>query len=671
MRVLLSAVVAATTLAGAAQAGSEFRLSTGTSTRASGSDQAFGATIGVDVAGGSLRAAWADNSASTSLELFTAAADAAGTPVAPNVDVSGLLGDQAGASVAVNPLDTENVVAVSNTPFDSANGGLLTAVSRNGGVTWSTRTEPLGFLGIGAPAVAFDPHGNLFLAYSDGSVPFQPKLALRLSTDGGATFRELALPPIAGFEVRPSLAADGSSVRIAFVHVTSFNVVAVASASVAGLGAVGSFTVADLPGSLNASNPDLGLAGGRSLVVAERLFGDPPTVDAWIDGAGPVQVTNVRGYPEESTPSAAVDASGRLYVAYADPRFGRQSEDVRLRFSDDGGATWSAAQAVNGDADSVDRLLPTLDSGPDGLGVGWYDFRSGGAQLWARVLETVETPPEPASPLNLRAVGVSRSQIDLTWLDRSGNEAGFEIRRVSGSPFAPVVRIFTVGAGVTSFSETGLPEDTGFSYVVRAFNAAGFSTPANPAAATTLDTAPTAPSGLTATALSFQRIDLAWQPSDDADGYEIQQSTDGATWTSLGRGGTGTNAMLFGLQSSTTYFFRVRGFNSGGDSPFSNVASATTFGFAPGAPVGLTATTVSRSQIDLRWIEGSGNESRFEIERATDGRHFRLVGSVGANVTTFSSTRLKAGQTYTFRVRACNEHGCSPPSNDASATTPR
>ena len=663
MKVFVAVLAAAAVFAGVAQAQPDFRISDGTSTRASGSDQAFGTMIGVDLNAGVLHAAWADNSSSESLDLFYAAAG-----VGPNVRVSPAA---SGISLAVNPLDPANVVAVANTPFDSSNGGLLTAVSRNGGQTWSVRKEPLGTLAASSPQAAFDRHGNLFVAYTDGSAVFQPRLALRLSTDGGATFRELVLPPIQGFEVRPSLAADGDRVAVAFGRIDSLNTVAVASAAVTGLDAVGTFSVADLPGSLRASNPDLALGNGRTLVVAERLFGEPPTVDVWVDGAGPTQVTNVAGYPEESTPSAAVDANGRLYVAYPDRRFGTQSEDVRLRFSDDGGATWSAALAVNSDGNSVDRLLPTLDAEGEAIGVAWYDFRSGGAQLWGSILPSVQAPPEPASPLNLRATGVSRSQIDLTWLDRSSNETGFEIRHISGSPFAPVVRIITVGANVTSFSDTGLPEDTGFQYVIRAFNAAGFSTPANAAAATTLDTPPTAPSNLTATALSFQRIDLAWQPSDDADGHELQQSTDGATWVSLGRGNTGTSAMIFGLQPSTTYFFRIRGFNSGGDSPFSNVASATTFGSSPAAPTGLTATAVARLQIDLRWTDSSGNETRFDVERSTDGRSFRVVGSVGANATSFSNARLKSGVTYTYRIRACNEHGCSLPSNHATATARR
>ena len=174
------------------------------------------------------------------------------------------------------------------------------------------------------------------------------------------------------------------------------------------------------------------------------------------------------------------------------------------------------------------------------------------------------------------------------------------------------------------------------------------------------------------TAVGSDRIDLDWDPADDPDGYEVQRSLDGAGWTSLGRRlGTATETTVLGLDPETTYFFRVRAFNSGGDGPFSNVATARTGAAAPSAPIGLKATAVSHSRIDLSWSDTSTNETRFELERSTAGRSFQLVGTVAANTASFADAGLKARTTYTYRVRACNHLGCSAPSNEASATTPK
>ena len=233
-------------------------------------------------------------------------------------------------------------------------------------------------------------------------------------------------------------------------------------------------------------------------------------------------------------------------------------------------------------------------------------------------------------------------------------------------------RTFRVAANTTSFPDIGLAEDTTYTYLVRAFNGIGLSEPSNEASATTLDSPPSAPTNLVATAAGADRIDLDWSPADDPDGYEIQRSLDGLGWTSLGRrAGTTTEATILGLAPETTYFFRVRAFNSGGDGPFSNVASARTGAAVPSAPTGLEATAVSRSRLDLSWSDTSTNETRFEIERSTAGRAFQLVATVAANSVSFVDTGLRARTTYTYRIRACNQLGCSAPSNQASATTPK
>ena len=185
------------------------------------------------------------------------------------------------------------------------------------------------------------------------------------------------------------------------------------------------------------------------------------------------------------------------------------------------------------------------------------------------------------------------------------------------------------------------------------------------------DPPPSAPANLVATAVGSDRIDLDWDPADDPDGYEIQRSLDGVGWTSLGRRGTATEATVLGLAPETTHFFRVRAFNSGGDGPFSNVASARTGAAAPSAPIGLKATAVSRSRIDLSWSDASTNETRFELERSTAGGAFQLVAILAANTVTFTDAGLKARTTYAYRIRACNQLGCSAPSNGASATTPK
>jgi hypothetical protein len=692
LTLILTVVLSGSSAAQTAASGSDFRISAGTSIRLDGQGPSvFGDTIGLDFRGGILRAAWADNSSSADLDLATAAIGVAGdgsASVGPTVPVR-VVEDQTNASLSIDPSVVGRVLATARTGSLSSGStaGVLRARSTDGGSTWATTTDPIGVPDseVG-PDLACDGFGNCFLAYLSASDPFNPQLRLALSTNGGQTFSPAALPDIPGFEGDVSVAAGAGTVWLAFTHFDTAPRLSTLAAPVSGLGAVGAFSRQEVPRTGSGNKPEIAVGpGGKALVVTQHLSnGSLGFVEASSDPDGlgpagfqaPVRVATVGDYPFQAMPQAAWDRSrDRAYVVYRQQQFEDRAGDVLLRSSSDSGLSWSAPVRVNAEVASEDRLVPNVavDSATGNVGVAWYDFRAGhgNAQLFGRILTAAEPPPPgaAAAPANLRATPVSRSQINLSWEDRSGNETGFEITR-SSSGASP--RTFRLGANTTSFSDTGLAEDTTFTYVVRAFNGIGLSEPSNEASATTLNSPPSAPTSLIATAIGSNRIDLDWGPADDPDGYEIQRSLDTLGWTSLGRRvGTATEATILGLEPETTYFFRVRAFNSGGDGPFSNVASARTGAAAPSAPTGLKATAVSRSRILLSWSDTSTNETRFEIERSTAGGSFQLVATVAANTTSFTDAGLRGRTTYSYRIRACNQLGCSAPSNEASATTPK
>ena len=673
---------------------SDFRISAGTSIRLDGQGPSvFGDTIGLDFRAGTLRAAWADNSASADLDLVTAAIGVSGdgsVSVGPTVSVAAAE-DQTGAGLAIDPSVAGRVLAVARSgSLSGTSPGILRARSTDGGSTWVSSLDPVGVPDSEVSGdLACDGFGNCFLAFLAASDPFDPQLRLALSTNGGQSFSPVALPDVPGLEGDVSVAAGAGSVWLAFTGFDTAPRLRTLAAPVTGLGAVGTFSRQDVPRTTFGNKPEIAVGpGGKALVVTQHLSnGTTSFVEAGVDPDGlgpagfgaPVRVVTVGDYPFQPMPQAAWDrARDRVYIVYrGQPPVAGEHEAgaVLLRSSGDSGLSWGAAVRVNADVASEDRLVPNVAVDPvtGNVGVAWYDFRAGHgrAQLFGRVLAPVEPPPAgaPAPPANLSATAVSRSRIDLGWEDRSGNETGFEITRTSDGT-SP--RTFRLGANTTSFSDTGLAEDTTFTYVVRAFNGIGLSEASNEASATTLDSPPSAPTSLVATAVGPDRIDLVWAPADDPDGYEVQRSLDGLGWTSLGRqAGTAAQATILGLAPETTYFFRVRAFNSGGDGPFSNVASARTGAARPSAPTGLKALAVSRSRIDLSWSDTSTNETRFEIERSTAGHAFQLVATVPANSVFFADTGLRARTTYTYRIRACNLLGCSPPSNQASATTPK
>jgi alpha-galactosidase len=132
------------------------------------------------------------------------------------------------------------------------------------------------------------------------------------------------------------------------------------------------------------------------------------------------------------------------------------------------------------------------------------------------------------------------------------------------------------------------------------------------------------------------------------------------------------------LSPSTEYTYTVQMRDSVTPVPntgtVSSPASATTdpAPAVPAAPSGLSATAISKTQIDLDWTDNADNETGFKIERSKRvNTNFRQIDTVGQDVTSYSDTTVKKNTLYYYRVRATNEYGDSDYSNEASAKTPK
>jgi hypothetical protein len=190
------------------------------------------------------------------------------------------------------------------------------------------------------------------------------------------------------------------------------------------------------------------------------------------------------------------------------------------------------------------------------------------------------TATPPAAPNGLSASAAAWDVIDLAWADQSGDEAGFRVERSSdGSSYSEIA---SLPANISGYSDTGLDASTTYWYRVYAHNSAGNSGYSNVASDTTPPPPPppAAPANLGATALSSTQIQLDWDDVSNEDGYDVERSPDGASWSPLTSLSAGQTTFTdSGLAAASTWSYRVRAFNGSGASGPSNVATTTTTSF--------------------------------------------------------------------------------------------
>lgn len=226
--------------------------------------------------------------------------------------------------------------------------------------------------------------------------------------------------------------------------------------------------------------------------------------------------------------------------------------------------------------------------------------------------------------------------------------------------------------------DTTLAANGSYDLKAKAYDAAGNVTTSDPRSVTVSNgdaSAPSIPTGVSAKATSYNKVDVSWQASTDnvaITGYVLIR--DGASLVRLGA--TATSYTDTNVAANTTYSYQVKALDAAGNSsPASAVASvktptAPTETTAPSVPKRLEAVVMSSSQVNLSWRASSDNVgvTGYEVWRQTGVSPSQKVASVTG--TTFGDTTLKAYTKYVYYVKAYDAAGnVSGSSQYATVTT--
>ena len=271
---------------------------------------------------------------------------------------------------------------------------------------------------------------------------------------------------------------------------------------------------------------------------------------------------------------------------------------------------------------------------------------------------TATTPLSPAPPTatitaNPTVIQLGQSSV-LTWSTTNATSA-----TISG-----------IGAVSLSGSQAISPSTT-TTYTLTASGSGGTVTAS---ATVTVSLPPSAPTNLTATILTGPQVRLSWTDNaTNETGFVIERCTGaGCTGFALiaapgSKSGTGTVTYTdTGVVAGNTYLYRVKAVNAVGSSNYAGPVSVTlTTAGTPNSPSNLTATVQAGPQVRLSWTDNATNETGFVVERCTGvgctgfARIAAPRSKSGTGSVTYTDTRVVAGNTYLYRVKAVNAVGSS------------
>ncbi len=279
--------------------------------------------------------------------------------------------------------------------------------------------------------------------------------------------------------------------------------------------------------------------------------------------------------------------TSRIDLSWNAPRYsgGVSIFGYRIEASDDGGATWNI---IRRNTNSTTTTFSDVNLRPATT----RHYRVAAINLaglgpFSNTARATTDATLPGVPRRLNAESAGTSRIDLSWQapadDGGARITGYRIEVSADGGRGWEDLAANTRATTTAYTHSGLAPASTRHYRVSAVNRIGVGDASRVVGSTTDATAPDAPTGLVATAVTPTRIDLFWvAPAYNGGapitGYRIEVSENAAAWADLvtSTESTTTTFSHAGLLPGSTRHYRVSAINRAGTGAPSASASAAT-----------------------------------------------------------------------------------------------